>query len=79
LFQAPLSELEIHLLWEPVGVCAQRLSKLPTGVEKKMLVSMHHYIYKNIFKIFFLKVDVFIILDTGDQSILNLPAVVQNS
>ncbi len=29
LLQPPLSELEIHVLWEPVGVCAQEAAKAP--------------------------------------------------
>jgi hypothetical protein len=40
LLQPPLSELEIHVLWEPIGVSAQQAAKLPKGVDKPQNVSI---------------------------------------
>jgi hypothetical protein len=46
LLQLPLLELEIHILWEPVGVCAQEAARAPqrTGSSHQTLVRLQLYV-----------------------------------
>jgi hypothetical protein len=44
--QPPLLELELHIIWDPLGVCSHEAAKAPqrTGSSHKMLVCMEHYV-----------------------------------
>ncbi len=70
LLQPPLSELELHVLWDPAGVCAQEAAKIPKGVDKPQNVSicMQHCVEISKENIFYY-VDVFIALNIDDRSV----------
>jgi hypothetical protein len=70
LLQPPLLELEIHILWEPVGVCAQEAAKAPqrTGSCHKMLVCMQHNVGISKENPFY-NLDVFISLNIDDSQL----------